>query len=100
MTLKLSISAAGQDSLSFKVYTSADTIPVLEPAWDYTATASLAGNFTGIGFRNGSGQTDFKSDEFRLGTTWAAATVPEPTTWVLLAGSLTALMIFRRRRSA
>jgi len=102
VTAKLSISSAGNDSLAFKLYTSADTLPVAEPVtWDYTASAELgAGSFTGIGFRNGSGQTDIRSDEFRLGTTWAAVTVPEPTTWALLAGSLTTLMIFRRRRAA
>ncbi len=98
---KLSILASGTDSLAFKVYTSADTLPVSEPVtWDYTATAALAGSFTGIGFRNGLGQTDFKSDEFRLGTTWADVTVPEPTTWALLAGGLTTLMVFRRRRQS
>jgi len=35
----------------------------------------------------------------RISTSWADVTaVPEPTTWALLAGSLTALMVFRRRR--
>lgn len=37
-------------------------------------------------------------DEIRLGTT-VASVIPEPTTWALLAGSLTALAIFRRRRA-
>lgn len=42
----------------------------------------------------------FSVDEFRLGTTFADVTpIPEPSTWALLAGSLTALMVFRRRQS-
>jgi hypothetical protein len=39
-------------------------------------------------------------DEMRFGTTLGSVTaIPEPSTWALLAGSLTALVIFRRRRS-
>jgi len=30
----------------------------------------------------------------------SVSAVPEPTTWALLAGSLTTLVLFRRRRSA
>jgi hypothetical protein len=38
-------------------------------------------------------------DEMRFGTSMGSVTaIPEPSTWALLAGSLTALMIFRRRR--
>jgi hypothetical protein len=32
-------------------------------------------------------------------TTGVLTVVPEPTTWALLAGSLTTVMVFRRRRS-
>jgi len=35
-----------------------------------------------------------------MGSYWEVAPVPEPTTWGLLVGGLTALMIFRRRRHA
>jgi len=39
-------------------------------------------------------------DEVRVGTTYAdVSPIPEPTTWALLAGSLTVLVVFRRRRS-
>lgn len=57
--------------------------------------ANLGAGLTALnagGFTNG-----FKLD----GTTLQFATVvPEPTTWALLAGSLTALMVFRRRRQS
>jgi len=32
------------------------------------------------------------------GTSWTVTVIPEPSTWALLAGSLTALVLFRRRR--
>jgi len=33
-------------------------------------------------------------------TSFAVDAVPEPTTWALLAGSLTTIMVLRRRRQA
>jgi hypothetical protein len=33
-------------------------------------------------------------------SSFAINTVPEPATWALLAGSLTIVMVFRRRRQA
>ncbi len=42
-------------------------------------------------------------DEFRMGQSFADVTpftvIPEPATWALLVGSLTALVVFRRRRA-
>ncbi len=52
-----------------------------------------------VGFTGGASATG-TFDEIRVGTTFAdVSPIPEPTTWALLAGSLTALMVFRRRRS-
>lgn len=100
ITAKLSILGSGTDSLSFKVFTSSDTLPTVEPiTWDYTATASLGGSFTGIGFRNGGGQSNFRSDEFRLGTTWEAVAIPEPSTFALVGIALGSLLLFRRRKA-
>lgn len=67
-----------------------------------SVTASLGGtgtiNYLGFKMQNGDAGDSFALDEIRIGTTWADVAVPEPTTWALLAGSLTTLVIFRRRR--
>lgn len=68
------------------------------------ATLTFATN-SGVRFNNFGAYTAGLSnaisfDEIRLGTDYASVTpIPEPSTWALLAGGLTALMIFRRRRA-
>lgn len=58
-------------------------------------------SFTRVGGGSGSGvwETNFGGADYEFNTsTGVLSVVPEPTTWALLAGSLTALVIFRRRR--
>jgi autotransporter-associated beta strand protein len=57
-------------------------------------------NISNFGFSNaltGLGTGGTKSAYFQNGSLQLVV-IPEPTTWALLAGSLTALVIFRRRR--
>ena len=99
IVLRLQISETGTDSLSFKAYTSADTITSEPITWDQTITGNASGSFTGIGFRSGSGQTDFRVDEFRMGDSFAAVAIPEPSTLVMLGIALGSLLLFRRRHA-
>jgi hypothetical protein len=70
------------------------------------AMASFSGSSTTAGgrvpsnllFKTGSSLANSQFDEVRVGDTYLSA-IPEPTTWALLAGSLTTLMVFRRRRA-
>lgn len=56
-------------------------------------------NYLGFKFQNADIGDSFALDEIRIGESWSdVVTIPEPTTWALLAGSLTTLVIFRRRR--
>jgi len=55
----------------------------------YLTTRGLSGTIDAIRISNSTGNT---------GLNEVLTTVPEPATWALLAGSLTALMVFRRRR--
>lgn len=61
-----------------------------------TSTANRTPTFLRIS--NGSSVASNTFDEIRIGTDFGAVVIPEPTTWALLAGSLTTLMVFRRRR--
>lgn len=63
-------------------------------AANYVFTSNGTVNFGNIGYRNGNNSSVI--DELRIGTTMLDV-VPEPTTWALLAGSLTALAVYRRR---
>lgn len=85
-----------------------DTLSVwLNPALNAPlGTANASGTLNldsndigGIRLTGGSSATGV-FDEVRVGTTFAdVSPIPEPATWALLAGSLTALVVFRRRRS-
>ena len=58
--------------------------------------SSISGNFTSI---TGTGLNSGLSwDTANLGSTGFITVVPEPTTWALLAFSLTTVMVLRRRR--
>jgi hypothetical protein len=62
--------------------------------------SAITGAFTGLaegGTLTGGGYTFSAS---YLGNAFTLTTVPEPATWALLAGSLTTLVVFRRRRQA
>ncbi len=58
---------------------------------DFTGTTGNLSLATGIRLTAGSGSLD--------PSVVGLAAIPEPTTWALLAGSLTVLMVTRRRRS-
>ncbi len=72
-----------------------------------TQVASAAGSginalaFYEFGMRvDGTAGSNLTIDELRYGLSFADVTpIPEPATRALLAGSLTALMAFRRRRA-
>lgn len=81
------------------------TIGGVSPVGGTSATVSgnigtLPGATATMAFGGGNQAQVFAFDEVRFGTSFSSVTIPEPTTWALLAGSLTALVIFRRRRSA
>lgn len=59
---------------------------------------SFANNFSRVQFSGfTAGTTNF--DALRIGDSWqTVSTIPEPSTWVLLAASLTGLVVMRRRR--
>ena len=70
-----------------------------------TGGVTLTGNYTGTlvdngldvwGLTSGNDTWTFTQSDGVLELT----VIPEPTTWALLAGSLTALMVLRRRRSS
>jgi hypothetical protein len=57
-------------------------------------------NYMGFKFQSADIGDSFALDEIRIGATWAdVVVVPEPATWVLLAGVGTFFMITRRRWS-
>ena len=87
---------------------------VANTTWDFasqTPTGSLSGGVSLVGaysaaFTETAGIWDATTGAGPTLLTWqyTASTgvltvVPEPTTWALLAGSLTTVMVFRRRRS-
>ncbi|GAB4170946.1 MAG: hypothetical protein Fur0032_10010 [Terrimicrobiaceae bacterium] len=100
---KLVTTNSGNDQLSFISYAGAETVANTE-TWDISnvSLGSLTGSLTHFVFsgRVNDNSMFYQFDEFRTGATWDAVTIPEPTTWALLAGSLTALVVFRRRRRA
>jgi len=63
------------------------------------AFSSFSGVFSGTTVSLGLSTTGTGSGTINL-TMDSLQAVPEPTTWVLLAGSFTALMVFRKRRKA
>lgn len=67
-------------------------------SWTGTSTSVANRTPTYLGFYTNSSSNDPQFDEVRVGTSYLTV-VPEPTTWALLAGSLTALVVFRRRRA-
>lgn len=53
-----------------------------------------------LGFRLANVETgdEYFIDEIRVGDSWSAVAVPEPSTLLLVGGALGALLLFRRRR--
>lgn len=82
---------------TIKIFANTGYAPVGGETWDFTNA-----NFTGAAL-------DTSSITLASGLSWDSSkfftegkltvAVPEPTTWALLAGSLTTVMVFRRRRS-
>ncbi len=111
--MKLETNVSGSnDRASFWIYDAAASIDstTINANPMGTVTGSVAGwsSITGFGLNlnRASGTTESFADNIRIaygGTTQQnidAVLVPEPTTWALLAGSLTTLVIFRRRRKS
>jgi len=64
---------------------------------DWTGTTDFSsGDFTWNNLGGGNTVSAFNVDN--IGTALYVTVVPEPSTWLLLAGSLTALVVLRRRR--
>ena len=64
----------------------------------FVADSGFDGTVTGIGF---TASTSGGSDSVNLqATNLSATSVPEPATWLLLAGGLTTVVVFRRRRAS
>lgn len=86
--------AAGNDTLSvwLNPTSASDTAAITATQTDFILNNLM--------IRNANGSTAPVYDEIRFGTTFAdVVPIPEPTTWALIAGSLTALVVFRRRRT-
>lgn len=102
---RITSSTSVNDTASFVVYADGATIAESAGAIPWTFTGSRDRN-DGRGTaafdlrtKNGGGNTGI--DAIRLSNTFNdVVAIPEPTTWALLAGSLTALVVFRRRRQS
>lgn len=82
---------ASADSLNYNTSTDIPQIDRIHIGAGFTSVIP-AGTFT---------TTTGTFDELRIGTTWAdVVVIPEPSTWALLAFSLTTVMIRRRRRNS
>lgn len=92
---------AGNDTISLSLYEPSDTLPSTEPlTWDVTNDGAQTGTADYIGFDSvlfSTGRTT-GFDEFRIGDSFAAVTVPEPTSVAMLLGAA-GLLFIRRRRS-
>ncbi len=110
--MKLETDVSGtNDRMSVWIYNTASTInPATLNASPMGTLTSVSTQWTGLdaitmNVRTNTGSTLSNLDNIRIaygGTTQqninAVLAVPEPATWALLAGSLTALVVFRRRR--
>jgi len=65
---------------------------ITDEATFFGSTQFIAAGFNYVTQRTASGAIDMSFADFNV------VAVPEPTTWALLAGSLTTLMVLRRRR--
>lgn len=68
-------------------------------SFDLASAANTPINYFGLRLQQADATDFLNVDEVRIGTTWSDVVVPEPTTWLLLAGSLTCLVVFRRRKA-
>lgn len=95
---RLSTTETGNDGHRIWVYGSEDTIALSDPgtAGSY---AAVAAEISGIGsmaeFRN---MQNAAIGDFRMGTTWEAVAIPEPSTLILMITALGGFALFRCRR--
>lgn len=109
MIARLNI-ASGNDSVDLWTFANNAAVPTTVTGLG-TATLSLSGsdlwgNSVSNVYLGSYGGVSSAIDAIRIsnatgqnGLTEVLTAVPEPTTWVLLAGGLTALVIFRKRRA-
>ncbi|MCD8482866.1 MAG: PEP-CTERM sorting domain-containing protein [Verrucomicrobia bacterium] len=97
---RITTNAAGDDEHRIWVYSSSQTIALSDPgtAGSYAAqTGSLSGTASMVQFSNilNAGYGDF-----RMGTTWEAVVIPEPSTYAAIFGLLAfaGVILLRRRK--
>jgi len=98
----VSVGQTGVTSVSLTIdRTGTDSYSISQTAFGSSDTGTITGAvadaniFNTIAFSmNNAGALNFSLDNVQV------SVVPEPATWVLLTGSLTALVVFRRRRQA
>jgi len=77
---------------------SAGALGAATVSWSGTSTSGANRTPTYLSFHTNSSPNDPQFDEVRIGDSYLSV-VPEPGTWTLLAGGLTTLVLFRRRRA-
>ena len=96
---KITTVASGTDTIAIDVTRSSETLGAF--AASTSASVATTGTANSLYFWNftSADSTGAYFGEVRMGDTYASV-IPEPTTWALLAGGLTTLMVFRRRRQS
>lgn len=105
MVVKLVSHSTTDDEAFLKVYAPGDTVDSSEPgSWTLTDGGGTSVNIDVLELTLGSGFSESGAiDEIRIGETWAdvtsAATVPEPSSLlILISGGLGLALLARRRR--
>ena len=102
VVLKITTSSVGNDSLSASFWTvGVDTLTSAEPTnWDVSTTidSSLLASGINIRFDDGFSNLDVSFDEIRIGDSFAAVTVPEPSSLLAFGALVLALGFGHRRR--
>lgn len=100
VVLKIETFAASNDLLSASFWTSGvDTLSTEPVIWD--VTSNIASGLTAAGLRididDGFANLDASIDEIRIGDSFSAVAIPEPSALLLVGVALGSLAIFRRK---
>lgn len=95
--LNVSTGSITYSGATIKIYANGGYIPVAGNSWDFTNSNFAGATFDLSNITLGPGLSWDTSNFLTTGV--LTVVVPEPTTWALLAGSLTTVMVFRRRRT-